>query len=188
MDRSNLRCLEKADVGRRFVPMDGGFGGITDTPVNGWRRRCMAVYQALVVVGRCGPATAGTESGGLNHICVARASFPRGPRPFESRSSFPRKECCYFQAWHYVLNCSFPAIDDEEDDAFDLAMEQVRIPHLWPFPEPFYSRVIASWQRIFDLGAADATWWRNPSEHSIQAAFWELDLASVRRVDCFKAR
>lgn len=93
-----------------------------------------------------------------------------------------------FDAWHCVLNGSFLSLSEEEDNAFDEELEKAGVQHGWPYPEPFNSRVISSWQRIFNMEAADPEWRGSPSERGIQATFWELNLSQVRCINRFTAR
>ncbi len=93
-----------------------------------------------------------------------------------------------FEAWHCVLNRCFLSLSEEEEEAFAAEMERASVQQKWSYPEPFRSRVLSSWQRIFDLEAGDPEWWGLLSERSIQATFWELSLSRARRVDKFTAR
>lgn len=93
-----------------------------------------------------------------------------------------------FDAWHCVLNKRFLSLTEDEDNAFAAELESARVQDRWPYPEPFRSRVVSSWQRIFDLEAGEEEWWGAPSERSIQATFWELELSQVRHIDHFTAR
>lgn len=93
-----------------------------------------------------------------------------------------------FGAWHCVLNRSFLPLNDSEDDALAAELETEGVDHRWPYPEPFRSRVVSSWQHIFDMDAGDADCWGPSSGRSLQATFWELTLSQVRRFDAFTAR
>ena len=93
-----------------------------------------------------------------------------------------------FDAWHCVLNRCFLSLQEQEEEAFAADLKKGGLSARWPYPEPFHSRVVSSWQRIFDLDAGDPDWWGQLSERSVQATFWELALSQVRRVDRFTAR
>lgn len=93
-----------------------------------------------------------------------------------------------FDAWHFVLNRWFLCLCEKEDKDFTEELERAGIPQRWPYPEPFRSRIINSWQCIFDQEAGDPEWRGSLSRRSIQATFWELKLSQVRHVDTFTAR
>jgi hypothetical protein len=93
-----------------------------------------------------------------------------------------------FDAWHVVLNRSYLALSEAEDEAWYQRFE-ASVPDrwAWPLPEPWHSAILTSWERIFDLEALAASdYWGG--EHYIQAAFEALRLADVRRVAPFVAR
>ncbi len=93
-----------------------------------------------------------------------------------------------FDAWHCVLNRYFLSLREQEEEAFAEELERAEVQPGWPYAEPFHSKVVSSWERIFDLKAGDPEWWGPVSERSVQATFWELPLSQVRRVDRFTAR
>ena len=93
-----------------------------------------------------------------------------------------------FNGWHCVLNRCFLPMDEQEDDSFSRELEQAGVEWVWPYPEPFDSRVVSSWQRIFDLEAGAPECWGPPSERSIQATFWQLTTSQIRHADIFRAR
>ncbi len=93
-----------------------------------------------------------------------------------------------FDAWHSVLNGSYLSISEKDEDAFAEDLKKAGPGWGWPYPEPFRSRVVSSWQRIFDMDAGEPEWWGALSERSVQATFWEIDLSQVRRADRFTAR
>lgn len=93
-----------------------------------------------------------------------------------------------FDAWHSVLNGWYLSVSEEDDDAFAEDLKKAGLGWGWPYPEPFYSRVVSSWQRVFDIEAGEPEWWGALPERSVQATFWEIDLSQVRRADRFTAR
>jgi len=93
-----------------------------------------------------------------------------------------------FDAWHCVLNRSLLSLNEREFEAFYAQMKLQGMDHRWPYPEPFHSLVVSSWQHIFDMGAGDPDWCGPQFGRSVQATFWELRLSRVRRVDAFTAR
>lgn len=94
-----------------------------------------------------------------------------------------------YGAWHYVLNLFYlpQSVDDEEyqreDDAWEEELKQHGLnPYEdHPLPEPWQSRMVASWERIFDVDDLRDT-------NTIQACFERLDLADVVRVTFFTPR
>jgi hypothetical protein len=105
-----------------------------------------------------------------------------------------------FLLWHYVLNGGYlpnsladqEAFDEEEDHYLVQAgtSHARNIPVMYQhfYPHHLRSKIIASWQRIFDLDwmADDITC--TTEEKVIQGTLWELRLEDVRRVQHFVAR
>ncbi len=89
-----------------------------------------------------------------------------------------------FEDWHAVLNGWYLGQSEAESDAFDAELAAAAVPWGWPCPEPFYSRVLASWLRAFDLDRTG----RDPARQGIQATFWRLAAPQVRRIERFPAR
>lgn len=93
-----------------------------------------------------------------------------------------------FDAWHCVLNRCFLSLWEEEEEAFADRLKRAGVRWAWPYPAPFHSEIISSWQNIFNLEGGNTEWWGPLSERSVQATFWELALCHVRRVHTFTAR
>lgn len=95
-----------------------------------------------------------------------------------------------FDDWHAVLNGWHLSQSEAEADAFEADLAAATVPWGWPYPEPFRSRVVASWNRIFDLDrtSQDPLWHGAPAQQSIQATFWRLTTTQVRKVERFTAR
>ena len=91
-----------------------------------------------------------------------------------------------YGAWHYVLNPMYlpQAVDDEgyerEGDTWKEELKRHGLDpyRSHPLPDPWHSRMIASWERIFDVDDLRAT-------NTIQACFECLDLADVVKVTFF---
>lgn len=85
-----------------------------------------------------------------------------------------------FHAWHAVLNGSYLALTEEEDDAWDAA-RRAAAPHL--------NRHLleASWNRVFDLALLDQFPMFGPMQ-LVQAVIEEVRLHEVISVDKFTAR
>ena len=93
-----------------------------------------------------------------------------------------------FDAWHAVLNRWFLSLSEAEDEAFEQELAASGTRTTWPYPQPYHTRIVESWDRIFDLTAGDADWWGEPTGRSVQATFWKLRLEDVTKIDLFTAR
>jgi hypothetical protein len=90
-----------------------------------------------------------------------------------------------FDRWHYALNYWYlPSTDDEgqydaEQEAWEAALAASQVDdRRRPLPEPWHSRLVASWRRILDVDAVRGTEWA-------QATFERLERADVVRVTEF---
>ena len=92
-------------------------------------------------------------------------------------------------AWHYVLNLWYlphSVVGEEharESNAWEEELERHGLNPFsgrWP-PDPWQSRMVASWERIFDVDDLRET-------NTIQACFECLDFADVVRVTFFTPR
>ncbi len=94
-----------------------------------------------------------------------------------------------YGAWHYVLNPMYlpQAVEEGDYECESNAWEQELGRHgLDPYrghslPEPWHSRMTASWERIFDVEDLRET-------NTIQACFERLDIEDVVRVTTFTPR
>ncbi len=94
-----------------------------------------------------------------------------------------------YGAWHFALNKFYLpyAVEDaeyqRESDAWDEELEQHGLnPYSGrPLPEPWHTRMTASWERIFDVEDLRET-------NTIQACFERLDLEDVVKVTVFTPR
>lgn len=93
-----------------------------------------------------------------------------------------------FQKWHAVLNRSYLADSEDELEDFEEALQSAGVPDTWPYPEPFATHVVKSWERVFDIEGGEVALWGPVEERQVQAAFWELHPEHVRRVFSFRAR
>ena len=96
-----------------------------------------------------------------------------------------------FDLWHYVLNYWYLPASSVEGETFEseLAEQGLSFYQTKPLPNPAVDEAIrASWEHIFDLEWVEKDLSAPRADKSIQAAFWELPLESVRRVDEFVAR
>jgi len=94
-----------------------------------------------------------------------------------------------FDAWHSVLNRGYLGLSEAEDDAWYRRFEAA-VPNrwTWPPPEPWYSDILTSWERVFDLEALATSEYWQPGPHYIQATFEALRLVDVRKCTPFVAR
>jgi hypothetical protein len=98
-----------------------------------------------------------------------------------------------FHLWHYVLNHSYLAENEQQGLLFE---EKILQKGVSLYEKPFFDNelnreVTDSWYRIFDLDWIDETGYvtiGNKAEKAIQATFWELRLEQVRKVKPFVAR
>ena len=92
----------------------------------------------------------------------------------------------YESVWIAVLNYIFVPYTELEAQKWYEALEQNNIDdRKRPFPEPWQSQLVASWERIFDLeGLRDNIKWPD----ILQATFEELRLSDVVQVQPFAMR
>jgi hypothetical protein len=91
-----------------------------------------------------------------------------------------------FDAWHAVLNSSYLALDETEDEAFDRFLTERGTFHE-QLPPNLQDKVRGSWHRIFDLEAMWASGYASLARY-IQAVIEEVRLEEVNRVTPFTAR
>lgn len=107
--------------------------------------------------------------------------LPRGTSGVLLEFAMPDREVLLsdFDLWHYVLNRWYlPAT----------LRECRRIDKLSYDEQPRGAEMEASWSRIFDLGWSLRDVADPRPEKKIQAAVWEVPLASVKSVQFFRAR
>lgn len=116
--------------------------------------------------------------------------LPAGTKGYRLAIDVPDEEVLLsdFELWHHVLNGWYLALAEEDSDAFEAALKEARAPIYAPYPEPFHSRAVESWEHIFDVDRASSEWLGDASERSIQATFWRLDVEQVKSVQAFTAR
>ncbi len=118
--------------------------------------------------------------------------LPRGTRGVRLELELEPAEVLLsdFDAWHAVLNWGYLALSEDEEEVWYRRFEAAvpdRFRRAWPLPEPWWSDILSSWERIFELEALAASgYWRG--ERYIQATFEALRLADVRRCTPFVAR
>ena len=82
-----------------------------------------------------------------------------------------------FDGWHFVLNHSYLADNEEDFDSFyaskaENAQDQIR----------------ASWDKIFDLERYVPDWDCPKDEMSVQATLWQVHISQVKKVEFFNAK
>src|SRR6218665_994059 len=120
----------------------------------------------------------------------ARGHCPPGTRAVLLELELPRKHVLLsdFQKWHAVLNRRYLADTERQHGTFERALRRAGVPETWPYPEPFASQLIGSWNRVFDLSGKDTAYWGPLNQREIQAVFWELRAEHVRGITGFRAR
>lgn len=96
-----------------------------------------------------------------------------------------------FHLWHYVLNYWYLPHSESEGEEFEAELESHGLSFFTrkPLPHPgFHSRIVASWDRIFDLHWTGDDLALPLSRKSIQATLWELKEDQVRGYKYFKSR
>lgn len=119
------------------------------------------------------------------------AHLPRGTRGVRLELALAPSQVLLsdFDAWHVVLNHGYLALSEEEDEAWYQRFEAAVSDRLaWPPPEPWYSEILHSWERVFDLHALAASDYWDVGTRHIQATFETLRLADVRQRTLFVAR
>ena len=95
-----------------------------------------------------------------------------------------------FELWHYVLNYWYLPTSAEDGDAFEqeLAQNGLVFSGVQPLPEPYHSKITASWERIFDLDWVVNDIAQPRPDKAVQAVLWELNMQHVKKVQTFRAR
>lgn len=96
-----------------------------------------------------------------------------------------------FELWHYVLNGSYLAESEADDEAFYAELHAQGYAPATPLPllnPALATKIRTSWLHIFDLDWAPPDIADPRSAKSIQAVVWEVTLQQVRRVKEFTAR
>lgn len=98
-----------------------------------------------------------------------------------------RRQSVYL--WHYVLNYWYLPQSVADGDAFaaELAAAGLDVYRTKPLPEFYHARIVASWQRIFDLDWSVPAIASPKAEKQIQGVVWEITLVQVRKVQAFVA-
>ena len=117
--------------------------------------------------------------------------LPRGTRGYRIEFTLPDDNALLsdFELWHYVLNYWYLPHSERDADEFD-SLHGSR-GWSWSTPPPnkrIDTKIRISWERIFDLNWSDGYVAVPRPSKSIQATFWELDLAQVTTADAFIAR
>lgn len=80
-----------------------------------------------------------------------------------------------YEDWHLCLNYSYLGTMRDGDD-FERRMKKAGIPqrHDMPYPEPFHTELLASWERVLDPHIHHKRWRGRKGKQTIQAVFWTL--------------
>lgn len=122
----------------------------------------------------------------------ASGHLPSGTRGYRIAFTIPDKQVVLsdFELWHYVLNYWYLPYSQSDHDAFYKRHPGISLSS-WskPPPEKHVDEAIhRSWSRVFDLHRCDSYVSGPPSQRSIQATLWELELSWVTAADDFIAR
>lgn len=94
-----------------------------------------------------------------------------------------------FEAWHFVLNCWYLSLSEEESNNWDKRVEKAEIKidwKNWPPREPFWEEILKSWERIFDLKLLKHSNWVGCQD--IQACVEKIDIKEIINVTEFRAK
>jgi hypothetical protein len=115
--------------------------------------------------------------------------YPTGTPCVRLELAIPRERVLLSNesTWIVVLNRWYLALTGTEDEQWEAELAAQNLdPLASSLPEPWHSRRLASWERIFDLEAlaAGGSW----STDRVQATFERLELADVVEVTEFTTR
>jgi hypothetical protein len=107
----------------------------------------------------------------------SRSHLPTGARGARIEFDLPEDRVLLsdFGRWHFVLNHSFLADDEQE------AQEAESM-------TPSAEAIERSWDRIFEIEGGDPAYHGNPAHRAVQATLWSLALSEVRAITWFIAR
>ena len=90
--------------------------------------------------------------------------------------------------WYAVIRRRYLPLTMSEALAFERKLDLAGVANTWPYPEPFHTKVVSSWKRVFDVDAPATDCWLGPEEREVQAVVWELKLENVRSFIPFISR
>lgn len=121
----------------------------------------------------------------------ASGHLPSGTRGYRIALEIPDEHVVLsdFELWHYVLNYWYLPCSEVDNDAFCKRHPNFRNAWSEPCQGNDADRIVReSWVRIFDLQRCDPYVSGPPSQRSIQATMWEIELPWVTAADDFVAR
>jgi hypothetical protein len=117
-----------------------------------------------------------------------RSKYP-GDRQVRLQLAVPQDKVLLsdYMSWHAVLNGRYLALCEEEESVWYACLAKRGIDRfVWPLPEPWFSKMVTSWERMFDLrDLVSKGYW---STGCVQATFECLELESVVEVTEFMTR
>jgi hypothetical protein len=96
-----------------------------------------------------------------------------------------------FELWHFVLNYWYLPESFLEGETFEARLAEQGLSFIKTQPLPnriYHNKIVASWDKIFDLDWSESDIAMPRWEKSIQATVWELNTDQVRNHDYFMAR
>lgn len=122
--------------------------------------------------------------------CLMQGHLPKGTKGVRLELDLDPQEILLsdFADWHFPLNDFFLPLDETESEQFDREEREAGYDCRGPRPEPLQSRVLTSWERIFDFTRECRDWRGRFRARDIQATFWELRMEHVRDVTFYTDR
>lgn len=96
-----------------------------------------------------------------------------------------------FELWHYVLNYWYLPKSKAEGDKFEAQLGKQGLSFFKTKPLPnrkYHEKIVASWDKIFDLDWTEDELASPKSEKSIQATIWEVTAEQVNGYKHFESR
>lgn len=82
-----------------------------------------------------------------------------------------------FDDWHSVLNNCYIADNEKDWDDFYANDSDSRT-----------DKIIASWDKVFDLNRYAPNWAPEPDKRTVQATLWEVRMSQVKKMEHFIAK
>jgi len=96
-----------------------------------------------------------------------------------------------FIDWHHVLNSSYLAFSEIEDDKFDnrLMTKNLEYGNWDNYPNDIQNVITESWERIFDfISVRQYCYGGEIKDREIQATFWVLYNNDIKKIDKFESK
>jgi len=96
-----------------------------------------------------------------------------------------------FDLWHYVLNYWYLPKSEADGDKFEALLAECGLSFFEtkPLPNPeYHERIVASWERIFDLEWTEGELALPRSSKSVQGTTWQVNMDQVKEHTLFRSR